>query len=121
MVDSVLRQLRAAGINGLLAYRLLPVSNLYMIRITAITIKIWIRLPKSGKAKKPMSHPMINNTIISHTRSLIIDKFVQHRLLVELFSLRFPVADFVNPATEVPDLCILSVKCTKAFSAEFPL
>jgi hypothetical protein len=32
-------------------YKLLPVRSLYMIMITAITIKIWIMLPRSGKAK----------------------------------------------------------------------
>tara|TARA_R110002020_G_scaffold93048_4_gene224688 strand:- start:2102 stop:2266 length:165 start_codon:yes stop_codon:yes gene_type:complete len=35
----------------ILTYRRRPVNNLYKIRITAITIRMWIMLPKSGNAK----------------------------------------------------------------------
>lgn len=54
-----------------LFYSLLPVNNLYRIRITASTIKIWIILPKSGNAKYPTSHPITSNTTISQIKSLI--------------------------------------------------
>ena len=53
-------------------YNLLPVRSLYKISITAITIKMWMILPKSGKAKYPINHPMISSTTISQIKSFIL-------------------------------------------------
>ena len=45
---------------------------MYKISITAITIKMWMILPKSGKAKYPINHPIISSTTISQIKSFIM-------------------------------------------------
>lgn len=75
LVQKKIQPLNFKGCITILIYRqfysLLPVNNLYRIRITASTIKIWIILPKSGNAKYPTSHPITSNTTISQIKSLI--------------------------------------------------
>ena len=54
---------------------------MYKISITAITIKMWMILPKSGKAKYPINHPIISSTTISQIKSFIMLVVLKQQLL----------------------------------------